>query len=86
MKLSRLETWTDSLFIQWNVATGNQEGHVRMRGTMERARQTRMDERRPAMLERKEAMEQILKAMQVVGGLSPETLEPLESMPGMIQA
>lgn len=90
VKLAKVEAWGDSLFIQQTVATGNLEGYVKMRGITERARKTRMEERRLEMLERREAkleaMERELRERREAGGLSPEALELMESMLGMIQA
>lgn len=84
----QVEEWGDFLFLRTAVAEDNLEGYVKLRGIMERSRRTRLDERRMALLEARAArMENAGRERQKSGGgLSPETLELMESMLGMMQS
>ncbi|MES2706387.1 MAG: hypothetical protein V4726_07270 [Verrucomicrobiota bacterium] len=88
LKLEKVKVWADAMFIQEAVADGNLPGYVKMRTLIERSRQTDMDERRLAILEAKEKkladVEKNLKERKAAGGLTPETLEVIESALGMI--
>ncbi|MDB6133311.1 MAG: hypothetical protein JWM59_1554 [Verrucomicrobiales bacterium] len=90
MTPEKLEAWADVLFLQTAVAKDDLTGYTKLRAVMERARQTKLDARRLAMLEEKEAklaaVEQALKDRKAGGGLTPESLEMMESMLGMIQS
>ncbi|RYD34901.1 MAG: hypothetical protein EOP86_09855 [Verrucomicrobiaceae bacterium] len=90
VKLEKLEQWADALFLQTAVSRDNLDGYVKLRTVMERAKQTRLDARRLAMLEEKERkLERIEKELQdrkAAGGLTPEALELMESMLGMMNA